>query len=153
MGVEERGMDTRDETEQRGKKEIKTKSGEPIYLRALTTSLSSVLWPRVGTARLLDATVPSDATDPGDLQNQNRLVISFLIRPVERGYDAASGCGSPPIHCQAPLCRGHRRVEISLRSEVDRWQWQCRLAWLSPTACSTEGIRQGVGRDSSARPA
>jgi hypothetical protein len=40
-----------------------------------------------------------------------------------------------------------RRVEISLRSEGDRWQWQCRLAWrLSPTACSTEGIRQGVGR-------
>jgi hypothetical protein len=60
MGVEERGMDTRDETEQRGKKEIKTKSGEPIYLRALTTSLSCQL--RVVAACGYSETVGRDCT-------------------------------------------------------------------------------------------
>jgi hypothetical protein len=53
-------MDTRDETEQRGKKEIKTKSGEPIYLRALTTSLSCQL--RVVAACGYSETVGRDCT-------------------------------------------------------------------------------------------
>jgi hypothetical protein len=60
-----------------------------------------VLWPRVGTA---------SSASSQDCADTMLLAISFLIRPVERGYDAASGCGSPPIHCQAPLCRGHRRA-------------------------------------------
>jgi hypothetical protein len=59
------------ETERRGKEETKTKSGEPIYLRALT-SLRSVLWPRVGTAS-------SASSQEAFLLNTFGSVSSFVL--------------------------------------------------------------------------
>lgn len=155
MGLEERGMDTHTRQNEGGKKKLKQ---NPVNLFIYEHSRRSdpccgrVSVQRAAQARRIarircclsfhssfvqsseDTMLPADAD--ADLRQFTAKPHGVVDTGGQRGRHA----------------RG-RRVEISLRSEGDRWQYQCRLAWLSPTACSTEGIRQGVGRDSIARPA